>query len=119
MEFKSTQKFLRMSPRKLRLVADVARKMTPTEAVEKLVFTQKRAALPLIKVIKTAIANAKQQGISESDLIFKEIQVTQGPRLKRFRAGARGVAKPYVKAMSHIRVILKTKKEEKKSGTKS
>jgi len=108
-EYRATQKYLIMSPRKLRLVADVARKMSPREAVDTLVFTQKRAAEPIVKVIKSAIANATRDGVGEDSLEFSEIQIGEGPRLKRWKPGARGRIKPYVRKMGHIRVVLRTK----------
>ena len=114
MEFISTQKFVLTSPRKLREVVYMIKKLKPGEAVQKLPYAGKRAAEPLRKVVMTAIANAKQKDVSEENLIFKEIQIGEGPRLKRFRAGARGRAKPYKKRMSHIRVVLETKFEVKK-----
>jgi large subunit ribosomal protein L22 len=84
--------------------------MKPTEAIEALPFSRKRAADPLVKVIKTAIANAKERGVKEENLIFKEIQINEGPRLKRGRPASRGVWHPYKRRMSHIRVILEEKK---------
>lgn len=102
-----------MSPRKIRLVTDLIKKMKPAEAVEKLPFVQKRAGESVAKVIKAALANAKNQGVGETDLIFKEIQVGEGPRLKRGRAASRGRWHPFKHRMSHIRVVLvSTKKEE-------
>lgn len=102
----ATQKFIRMSPRKLRVVADMVKSMRPTQAVEALPYIGKRSALPIQKVIKTAIANAKVKGMDEQKLTFAEIQIGEGPRLKRYRAGARGRAKPYTHDMAHIRVIV-------------
>lgn len=117
MEVKATQKHILMSPRKLRIVAGLIKDMDPVTALQQLPFVGKRAAAPLGKVIGTAIANAKEKGISDSQLMFKEIQINEGPRLKRWRAGARGRAKPYKRRMSHIRVVLQTKAEtEKKTG---
>jgi large subunit ribosomal protein L22 len=135
-QFKATQKYLLMSPRKIRLVVGVIKKMKPAEAVEKLPFIQKRAGAELAKVIKSAITSAKNAGVSDTDLIFKEIQIGEGPRLKRGRAASRGMWHPFKRRMAHIRVILvstkvqvekkeekKTekveKKEIKKNGTKS
>jgi large subunit ribosomal protein L22 len=111
MEIIATQKYLIVSPKKLREVADVVKKLTPTKALEVLPFIGKQAATPLSKVIKAALANAKAKGESETDLTFKEIQINEGPRLKRWRAGAHGRAKPYKRRMSHIRVVLKTNKQ--------
>jgi large subunit ribosomal protein L22 len=115
MEIKSVQKFVKTSPRKLRLVANLAKKMKPTEAIEALPFSRKRAADPLVKVIKTAIANAKERGAKEENLIFKEIQINEGPRLKRGRPASRGVWHPYKRRMSHIRVILEEKKKKEQT----
>jgi len=107
-EFKATQKYLLMSPRKVRLVVGVIKKMKPAEAVEKLPFVQKRAAGDLGKVIKSAIAAAKVQGVSDTDLVFKEIQIGEGPRLKRGKPVSRGMWHPFKRRMSHIRVVLTT-----------
>src|SRR3972149_10107002 len=82
MEVKAVQKFVKISPKKLRIIADAARKMSPEAAIERLPFLGKRGADPIISVIKTAIANAKVKGISNSELIFKELQISEGPRLK-------------------------------------
>ena len=69
----------------------VIKKMKPAEAVEKLPFVQKRAGAELAKVIKSRHGHRpKMQGVSETDLIFKEIQIGEGPRLKRGRAASRG-----------------------------
>ena len=105
----TTQKFIRTSPRKLRLVAREIVGLKPIEAVEILPHLGKRAAEPLLKAIKTAIANAKAKGANEAELVFKEIQINEGPRLKRGRAVARGRWHPIVKRMSHIRVVVETK----------
>jgi large subunit ribosomal protein L22 len=134
-QFKATQKYLLMSPRKIRLVVEVIKKMKPAEAIEKLPFVQKRAGIELSKVIRSAITSAKNQGVSETDLVFKEIQIGEGPRLKRGKAASRGMWHPFKRRMSHIRVVLTVnslqttaKKEEikkvsekgvKKNGTKS
>lgn len=115
MEIKSVQKFVKTSPRKLRLVAALAKKMKPAEAIERLPFSRKRAADPLVKVIKTAVANAKERGLKEENLIFKEIQINEGPRLKRGRPASRGVWHPYKRRMSHIRVVLVEKKKMEKT----
>ena len=114
-DFTATQKYLLMSPRKVRLVTDLIKKLKPVDAVAKLPFVQKRAGAEVAKVIKAAIANAKAQGVSDTDLVFKEIQVGEGPRLKRGIAVSKGQWHPIAKRMCHIRVILTTvvKKEVK------
>ncbi len=119
MEIIASQKFLLLSPRKIRPVADLARRMRPVEAIEKMAFVNKKGAEHLVKVIKQALANARVKGLSENDLYFKEIQISEGPRLKRGRAVSRGQWHPIKKRMSHIRVVLEIRKAETKNGTKN
>ncbi|MDP1710280.1 MAG: uL22 family ribosomal protein [bacterium] len=114
----STQKYLITSPRKLRLVVEMVKKLAPVVAIEKMPFIAKRASEPLMKVIKSAVANARNLGVSDLDLIFKEIQIGEGPRLKRGRAASRGRWHPYAKRMSHIRVVLTTKSKSKTLNSK-
>lgn len=106
MEATTIQKFMHTSPRKLRLVADMVRKMPPSRALEALSITRKDAALDLLKSISSALANAKQKGIAAEVVTFKSIEINEGPKMKRFRASTRGRAKPYVKKMSHIKIVL-------------
>ena len=113
MEFIHTQKFVRMAPSKIRPVVDMVRHLSPMQAIETLPLIRKRASLYLTKVIATAIANAKQKGVGESELKFKQIQIGEGPRLKRGRPVSRGRWHPYQKRMSHIRVVLETKELKK------
>lgn len=121
MEFKSEQKHLLLSPRKIRPVVDVIKKLTPVKALDVLPFVKKRASEFLFKVIKSALANAVQKGADVNSLIFKEIQIGEGPRLKRGNPVSRGRWHPIKKRMSHIKVILMTKKvaEVKKTEVKS
>lgn len=102
-----------MSPRKIRPVVAVIKKMKPVDAIAKLPFVQRRAGAEVAKVIKAAIANAKNQGASDTDLIFKEIQIGEGPRLKRGIAASRGRWHALKKKMSHIRVVLTVKTQVK------
>ncbi len=120
MEITATQKFIKMSPKKVREVAHMLKGLSPARATEVLPRVEKKAAGALAKVIKTALANAVVLGLAQESLEFSHISVGEGPRLKRFRAGSRGRAKPYKRRMSHIKVILTTKSEKKgKSGTKN
>jgi len=112
MDIIALQKFVRVSPKKMRVVADIAKKMSPIIAIEKLPFLRKRGSDVLVKVIKSAVTNAKQKGLSDDVLIFKEIQIGEGPRLKRGRAASRGRWHPYKRRMSHIRIVLTTKEEK-------
>jgi large subunit ribosomal protein L22 len=109
------QKYIRTSPRKLRLIADAVRSLAPAEALRQLRFVDKRAAEPVAKVIRQALANAKQNfGLATEKLIFKTLEINEGPTYKRFRAVSRGTAHSIMKRSSHIRVIL-----EEKNGPKS
>ncbi len=106
MEIIATQKFIRMGPRKLRLVADMVRKMQPIKAMDLLSFTPKAAAKEVSGAIKVALSNAKQLGLDSEKVVFKQIEINEGAKLKRIRAGARGRVKPYKRKMSHIRIVL-------------
>ena len=103
------------TPRKLNLVAALVRGRTVAHAAVILEHTPKRAAGPLIKVIASASANATNTfGVVETSLIIKSLQVTSGPRLKRFRPAARGRALPFEKRTSHIRVVVEGDVKPKK-----
>lgn len=116
MEYQATAKYLRTAPRKLRLVADAIRKMSPQSALDYLEQVPKLAARPLLVTLKSAISNAKQKNVNLEVLNFKTIEVMGGPALKRWHAVSRGSAHAYKKRMTHVRVIL-TEKEQ--HGTKS
>ncbi len=104
MDYIAVQKNLGHTPRKLRLVADVVRKMTPERAILTLEFTNKAASLDLIKAIKTALANAGKK----ENLSFKKIEVNEGMKMKRYRVGTagRGRGRPYKRRLSHIKIVL-------------
>ena len=117
-EYTSTQKFVRISPKKVRVVVAAIDGMSPQKAVETLPYVAKSAALPLQKTIKAAIANGMMQGAKLDELIFKEIQIGEGPRLKRGMAAPKGRYHPVLKRMSHIRVVLTTKVKKEVEETK-
>ena len=99
--------YLRIAPRKVRLVADSIRGLSVNEAEAQLSLKPKRAGLPLIKLLHSAIANAKHnQQLDASRLFIKEIRVDQGPTLKRFMPRAMGRATPIHKKSSHIMLVL-------------
>lgn len=114
MLIKAEQKYIRTSPRKLRLVADMVRGMKdPQTAIVYLMNIDKRAALPIQKVIKQALGNAKNNaGVSPDEVVLKELVISQGPFYKRFRPVSRGRAHGIKKRTSHIRVILESKAEK-------
>jgi len=107
MLIKSTQKFIRTSPRKLRLVANAIKKFKPAEALIRLKFAEKSAADPISKALKTAISNAKNNyKINDTDLKFDSIMINPGPTLKRGRPVSRGQYHAIKKRMSHITIVL-------------
>ena len=118
MEIQSTQKNIVTAPRKLKLVADMVRKMRPVQSLSVLRFSDKAAAEPLSKVIKIALANAKERGLKEEELTFKTLEINEGPKMRRARAAARGRSRPYKKRMSHIKIVL-TDAQTQKSKVKS
>jgi large subunit ribosomal protein L22 len=99
-----------MSPRKARLVADLIRGKKSEEALNILIFTRKAAARILIKLLKSAIANATQKKTIDVDRLYvKKITVDQGPTMKRFTPRALGRATTIRKRTSHIHIILDEK----------
>lgn len=106
MEVQTIQKNISQAPRKLRLVADMVRKMRPAQALVALKFSNKRAALPLTKAIQTALANAKQLNQGVGNLQFKKLEINEGVSLKRMRAAGRGRRRFYKKRTSQIKVVL-------------
>ena len=96
----------RQAPRKVRLVADLVRGKSVENALVELNFRAKRAAPVFAKLIQSAVANAKAQGIDVSTLLVKEIRVDKGAILKRNRPRAQGRAFPIHKHTSHIMLTL-------------
>lgn len=104
-EVMAVEKFIRMSPRKVRLVVDLVRGKGVDEAVSILKMTPKEAARVVGKAISSAAANATQNyGLSREDLFISTIRADGGPTLKRMKAGARGRYKPILKRSAHITV---------------
>jgi len=107
MEVKAKLRFVRIAPRKARLVADLIRGKGSEEAMNILTFTKKAAAKILIKLLKSAIANATQKKTIDIDRLYvKKIAVDQGPTMKRFQPRAMGRATTIRKRSSHITIIL-------------
>jgi large subunit ribosomal protein L22 len=101
--------YLRISPRKVRLVAGAVRGMGLEEAKNQLAFMDKKAALPMRKLLQSVEANAKNRGIAEAGLVIKKLFVDEGPVLKRFMPRAHGRASGIKKRMSHIVVVVGSK----------
>lgn len=107
MAVKAEAKGVRMSPRKVSEVAALVRGRTVADAVVILEHTPRRAALPVLKTIKSAQANAAHNHNYKADTLrIVEITVNHGPRMKRYRPAAMGRALPFMKRSSHIRVLV-------------
>ena len=106
---------VRQSPRKVGLVASLVRGRSVADALVILTHTPKRAAQPVVKLIKSAKANAlANNSLTEASLQITQLQVTAGPRLKRFNPAAMGRALPYQKRSSHIVIELTGEVKAKK-----
>jgi large subunit ribosomal protein L22 len=105
MAVQSIAKGVRMSPRKVAVVAALVRGRTVADALVILEHTPRRSALPVLKAIKSAKANADHNhNLKPATLQITEITVTPGPRLKRYRPAAHGRANPFQRRTSHITV---------------
>ena len=107
MEAKAVLRYIRISPRKARYVADLVRGKPVEEALNALAFTTRKAAGILLKLLKSAMANAGQdESIDVDTLYVKSICVDEGPTMKRFRPRAMGRATRVRKRSSHITIVL-------------
>ncbi len=109
-------RYLRIAPRKVRLVADLIRGKTVEEAQTILSFTVKRAAPVLLKLLKSAIASARHNfQLEEGNLYISKITVDEGPKYKRWMPRAKGMASEIQKKTSHVTIVLEeiVKKPEK------
>lgn len=106
-QVKAYARFIQMSPQKVRLVADMVRNEPVSQALEQLQFSSKKASLPVIKLINSAIANAVHNfNLKKEDLFIKTLTVDGGPVLKRYKPRAQGRAGAIHKRSSHISVVL-------------
>ena len=110
MAFESTHKYARISPRKVRPLADLVRGKFVDEALDILRYQPHRGARLLERVIRSALANAQDpdqnpgQIVEEHNLFISDVRIDGGPMFKRMRPGARGMSYIIKKRMSHIRV---------------
>ena len=107
MEAKAQANFIRISPKKVRIVADNIKGQPVEKALGLLTFTPKKAGRILLKALKSAVANAEQNPNVDVDTLYvKRIWVDEGPTMKRWRARAQGRAFRIRKRTSHITVVL-------------
>lgn len=115
MSVKATARSVRISPRKVGVVAALVRGRTVADAITILEHTPRRAAVPVRKVIESARANADyNHGFKPDSLVIESISVTPGPRYKRYRPAAHGRALPYQHRTSHIFVSVEGEKRPTK-----
>lgn len=112
MEAKAVSRYVRVSPRKARIVLDQIRGKNVVAAQETLRFTNRAVAEVVEKTLNSAVANAGQKGYPNLDnLIVKACYADEGPTIKRIRARAKGSAARINKRTSHITVIVSTREE--------
>jgi large subunit ribosomal protein L22 len=112
-EVKAESRYVWQSPRKVRLVVDRVRGMDAMRALSVLSLMPQRAAEPVHKLIKSAVANAENNfGMVGEDLYIAHISADEGPMRRWRRFGARGRFKPILKRSSHIKVILRERSPE-------
>ena len=100
--------FLPQSAQKVRLVLDMVRGKSANDALNTLRFANKRAGEPVLKLLKSAVANAEENfGVSRDDLYVAQIYANEAPTRKWRRFGARGRFKPILRRQSHITVVLR------------
>jgi large subunit ribosomal protein L22 len=113
--------YLRIAPRKVRLLADLIRGKSVDQAQSILNLTVKRGSLPLLKLLKSAVTSAQNQlGAKSQNLYISKITVDEGPKLKRFMPRARGSAYEIQKKTSHVTLVLDLEdniKDKKKKKT--
>lgn len=120
MQIKVKLNNFRVAPRKARQVADLVRGKKAEEAAAILSFTVNKSAKPILKLLNSGIAAAKQNfQIDKSDLFISKITVDEGPKLKRWHPMSRGRAYPITKRTSHIVLVLDKIKKSKKRKIKN
>jgi large subunit ribosomal protein L22 len=108
----ATAKYVRMAPRKVRLVVDQIRNKSVSQALELLQFAEVAAAVPVEKVLRSAVANAENNNdLRANNLYIAEAYVDEGPTLKRIRPRAKGSASRINKRTSHITIVVAPRKE--------
>jgi len=115
MEVKAQAKFQRITPKKVRLVASKIRGKNIAQAREQLQVLPNKASIFILKVLESALANAKsKKSAKEEDLSIKQICIDEGPTLKRWRARAFGKAAQIKKRTCHIIIVLSDKEKDSK-----
>ena len=113
MRVKAVSRYVRTSPRKARLVADLVRGRSVEDALALLRYTNKGVARDFTKVIKSAVANAENNfQLDPDDLYVAAVYADDGPSFKRMRPASRGRGHRYVKRTSHLTVVVDERRSE-------
>lgn len=119
MDVHASLRHLHMAPRKVRLIVDAVRGLSATLADTRLSFMPRAAALPVQKLLRSAMANAEHNfHLKKEDLFVKTITADGGPTVRRTRCRARGSAAPIRKRTTHINIVLALKAEAAVTSSK-
>lgn len=107
MESQTYIKNVKISPKKLRFILPAIKKHSPLNSLDYLLYTPRKSSRILYKAIHSAISNARTTLKVRDDVLkFKLLTVEEGVKIKRQRAGSRGMVKPIIRRLSHIKIVL-------------
>ncbi len=109
-------KYIRLTPRKTRFVVNLIRGMYASDAEAQLLLLDRRASVPVLKLLRSAVANAlHNQKLEVAKLFIKEVRVNEGPKIKRWTPRSRGGMAPIQKKTVHITIVLGVKDKAKET----
>lgn len=111
MEAKAQARYVRVSPRKARMVLNMIRGKKVERAREILAFSDRNISEVIEKCLNSAVSNAEREGVRVENLVVRTTYADEGPTMKRIRPRAKGTASPILKRSSHITVIVGTREE--------
>jgi len=111
MEARAQARYVRVSPRKARMVLNLIRGQEVERAREILAFSDRNISEVIEKCLNSAVANAEREGVKAVNLVIRKTYADEGPTIKRFRPRSKGMATPILKRTSHITVIVGTREE--------
>jgi len=111
MEARAQARYVRVSPRKARMVLNMIRGQEVERAREILEFSDRNISEVIEKCLNSAVANAERDGVKVENLVVRTTYADEGPTIKRFRPRSKGMAHPILKRTSHITVIVGTREE--------
>ena len=111
MEARAQARYVRVSPRKARMVLNMIRGQEVERAREILAFSDRNISEVIEKCLNSAVANAEREGVKAANLHVRRTYADEGPTIKRIRPRSKGMANPILKRTSHITVIVGTREE--------